>query len=87
MQEGTDYVESTTITEEPQYSMTVIDQHTGYVVALAGGRGEKKTNMGINRAIDAPRQPGSTFKILASYAAALDTGRIQPRQLYGRRLP
>ena len=78
MQEGTDYVESTTITEEPQYSMTVIDQHTGYVVALAGGRGEKKTNMGINRAIDAPRQPGSTFKILASYAAALDTGGFSP---------
>ena len=78
MKEGIHYVESTTITEEPQYSMTVIDQHTGYVVALAGGRGEKKSNMGINRAIDATRQPGSTFKILASYVAALDVGGFSP---------
>ena len=74
MQKNVDYVESVTITEEPQYSMTVIDQHTGYVVGLCGGRGEKQSNMGINRAIDSTRQPGSTFKVLASYAAALDVG-------------
>lgn len=74
MHEYTDYVEDLTITEQPQYSMTIIDQHTGHVVALCGGRGEKQSNMGINRAIDSTRQPGSTFKILASYAAALDVG-------------
>ncbi len=74
MVKNVDYVESITITEEPQYSMTVIDQHTGYVVGLCGGRGEKQSNMGINRAIDSTRQPGSTFKVLASYAAALDVG-------------
>ena len=74
MQKNVDYVEAVTITEEPQYSMTVIDQHTGYVVGLCGGRGEKQSNMGINRAIDSTRQPGSTFKVLASYAAALDVG-------------
>lgn len=78
MVEGVHYVESTTITEEPQYSMTVIDQHTGHVVALAGGRGEKQANLGVNRAIDSTRQPGSTFKILASYAAALDVGGMSP---------
>ncbi len=74
MVKNVDYVESITVTEEPQYSMTVIDQHTGYVVGLCGGRGEKQSNMGINRAIDSTRQPGSTFKVLASYAAALDVG-------------
>lgn len=74
MQEYVDYVDDLTITEQPQYSMTIIDQHTGHVVALCGGRGEKQSNMGINRAIDSTRQPGSTFKILASYAAALDVG-------------
>lgn len=78
MIEGVHYIESTTITEEPQYSMTVIDQHTGYVVALAGGRGEKKANMGLNRAIDSIRQPGSTFKVLAGYAPALDAGGMSP---------
>ncbi len=74
MKKNVDYVENVTITEQPQYSMTVIDQHTGYVMGLCGGRGEKQGNMGINRAIDSTRQPGSTFKILASYAAALDVG-------------
>lgn len=78
MTEGVHYVENTTITEEPQYSMSIIDQHTGYVVALAGGRGKKKANMGLNRAIDTTRQPGSTFKILASYAAAIDAGGMSP---------
>lgn len=74
MRKNVDYVEDLTITEQPQYSMTIIDQHTGHVKALCGGRGPKQSNMGINRAIDSTRQPGSTFKILASYAAALDVG-------------
>lgn len=78
MVEGIHYVENLTLTEEPQYSITVIDQHTGHVVALAGGRGKKETNMSLNRAIDSTRQPGSTFKILASYAGAIDAGGMNP---------
>lgn len=74
MERGVDYVENTVITEEPQYSMTVIDQHTGYIMGMAGGRGKKTTNLSLNRATDSVRQPGSTFKILACYAAALDVG-------------
>ncbi|MBO6158727.1 MAG: transglycosylase domain-containing protein [Firmicutes bacterium] len=74
MEKNVHYMENLTLTIEPQYSMTVIDQHTGYVVGLAGGRGEKTQNLTLNRAIDSTRQPGSTFKILASYAAALDVG-------------
>lgn len=78
MVEGVDYVESISLVEEPQYSMTVIDQTTGYVVGMCGGRGEKTGNLVLNRATDSTRQPGSTFKILASYAAAIDVGGYCP---------
>lgn len=78
MTKGYDYVENLVITEEPQYSMTVIDQYTGHIVGMAGGRGAKTTNLSLNRAMDSTRQPGSTFKILASYAAALDVGGFCP---------
>ena len=54
--------------------MTVIDQSTGEVKALVGGRGDKSGNRTWNRATDTCRQPGSTFKIIGCYAAALDAG-------------
>lgn len=57
---------------QPQSSMTVIDQHTGYVKAICGGRGEKTASLTLNRATDINRQPGSTFKIVSTYAPALD---------------
>ncbi len=59
---------------QPQVSFTILDQHTGYVKAIYGGRGEKKANLGFNRATMAKRQPGSTFKILASFGPYIDTG-------------
>ena len=34
--------ESVTLTPQPQVSITVEDQHTGYVVAMVGGRGARK---------------------------------------------
>ncbi len=57
---------------QPQSSMSVIDQHTGYVKAIIGGRGEKTASLTLNRATDTTRQPGSTFKIVSTYAPALD---------------
>ena len=57
---------------QPQSSMSVIDQHTGYVKAIIGGRGEKTASLTLNRATDTTRQPGSTFKILSTYAPALN---------------
>lgn len=69
--EGT---ESILITAQPQIAMTIIDHRTGEVKALVGGRGEKTGNRTWNRATDTKRQPGSTFKILTCYAAALDVG-------------
>ena len=57
---------------QPQISMVVMDQYTGEVKGILGGRGEKTGNLTLNRATDAIRQPGSTFKVVAAYAPALD---------------
>lgn len=65
--------ESITLTPQPQVSVTIQDQHTGYVVAMVGGRGTKEGSKTFNRATDSKRQPGSTFKIVAVYAPALDS--------------
>ena len=43
---------------------------------MVGGRGEKTANRTLNRATDSVRQPGSTFKVLAAFAPALDTGQM-----------
>ncbi|MBR1597539.1 MAG: PBP1A family penicillin-binding protein [Lachnospiraceae bacterium] len=64
--------ESFSTTIQPQTSFVVLDQHTGQVKAICGGRGEKKGNLTLNRATDSKRQPGSTFKVLAAYVPALD---------------
>ena len=64
--------ENMAITPQPQSSVVVMDQKTGEVKAIVGGRGTKATNRSYNRATDAMRQPGSCFKILAAYAPALD---------------
>lgn len=60
------------ITLQPQASMVVMEQNTGYVAAITGGRGEKTTSLSLNRATQSTRQPGSTFKVLAAFAPALD---------------
>lgn len=60
-------------TIQPQISFVLIDQYTGAVKAIVGGRGEKKANLTLNRATRTVRQPGSTFKILSTYLPALDT--------------
>lgn len=60
-------------TPQPQVSFTVMDQKTGYVKAIVGGRGKKNVSLSLNRATDSTRQPGSTFKILSTYAPAIDT--------------
>lgn len=65
--------EAITLTPQPQVSITVADQHTGYVVAMVGGRGVKEGSKTLNRATDCSRQPGSTFKIVSTYAPALDS--------------
>ena len=62
------------MTIQPQVSMILMDQKTGQVKGILGGRGEKTANLTLNRATDSQRQPGSTFKVVAAYAPALDAG-------------
>ena len=72
--EGDTYDEYINISPQPQASVTVMDQYTGQIKAMVGGRGAKTTSRSLNRAYKgSPRQPGSTFKILAGYAPALDS--------------
>ena len=66
--------ERTDFSPEPQSSIVIIDQTTGYVKAIEGGRGAKTASLTLNRATDTLRQPGSTFKILSTYAPALSSG-------------
>lgn len=65
--------ERVTLTPQPQVSITVEDQSTGYVVAMVGGRGVKEASRTLNRASNTTRQPGSTFKVVSTYAPALDS--------------
>ena len=64
--------ERITITPQPQASVVVMDQSTGFVKAIVGGRGKKEASLTLNRATYTTRQPGSTFKILTAFAPALD---------------
>ncbi len=57
---------------QPQSSMVIMDQHTGEVKAMIGGRGEKLANRTLNRAAGTTRNPGSTFKPVAAYAPAFE---------------
>ena len=66
------YDESISMTPQPQTGIVVADQRTGYVLAIVGGRGTKEGRRTLNRATSAERSPGSTFKVLAAFAPALD---------------
>ncbi len=70
--------ESITFTIEPQLSITIIENDTGYVRAILGGRGDKTESLILNRATGTKRQAGSTFKPLAVYAPAIDTAGYSP---------
>ena len=70
------FSETISLTPQPQVSLVVEDQSTGYVVAMVGGRGPKSGSRTLNRATDTVRQPGSTFKIVSTYAPALDSANL-----------
>ncbi len=52
-------------------ALVLIDSHTGEIKTLVGGRDYNKSK--FNRAVQAKRQPGSSFKAFV-YAAALEAG-------------
>ncbi|MDQ3817496.1 MAG: PBP1A family penicillin-binding protein [Acidobacteriota bacterium] len=63
---------------KPQAALVAIDPKTGDVLAMVGGRDYAESQ--LNRAVDARRQPGSTFKPIV-YSAALESG-MSPLAMY-----
>jgi len=63
---------------KPQAALVALDPHTGNVLAMVGGRNYSDSQ--LNRATDALRQPGSTFKPFV-YAAAVEDG-MSPVQMF-----
>lgn len=61
-------------TIEPQAAAVVMDQHTGELIAIVGGRTEPQIRKGLNRAYQSYTEVGSAIKPLAVYGPALDTG-------------
>lgn len=57
-----------------QGAVTCVDNTTGRVVAIVGGRSEENSGYTINRAYQSHRQPGSTIKPLIVYTPALENG-------------
>src|SRR5437660_3479186 len=64
--------------EKPQAALVALDPQAGKVLAMVGGRSYAESQ--LNRAVDARREPGSTFKPIG-YAAALESG-ISPVQMF-----
>lgn len=63
-------------TLQPQISFVMLEQSTGKILAVVGGRGAKTGNRTFSRATDSLRQVGSTYKVLAAYLPAIDTGTV-----------
>ena len=61
-----------------QAALVALDPRTGHVLAMVGGRDYAESQ--LNRATDARRQPGSTFKPFV-YAAAIEDG-MSPAQTF-----
>ncbi len=58
---------------QPEAAVIIIENSTGEIKAVMGGRSEK-VRRGLNRATQSLRQPGSTIKPLSVYTPALDNG-------------
>lgn len=67
---------------QPQLSYTMVDNSTSQIKVLVGGRGKKQDDLSLNRATAVARQPGSTFKILSTYAPAIDSGQATLAKVY-----
>ncbi len=68
----------TDVNEEGVYKLqgaaTCIDNNTGRVVAIVGGRSQELEGYSLNRAYQSPRQPGSAIKPLIVYLPSIEKG-------------
>lgn len=61
-------------TYKMQAAAVSIDNNSGYVVAIVGGRKQDSDNYTLNRAYQSYRQPGSSIKPLLVYTPQLERG-------------
>jgi penicillin-binding protein 1A len=64
--------------QQLQSAIVVVDNKTGFIIAMAGGVGEKVVHDAWNRATDSALQTGSSIKPLTVYAPAFELGVITP---------
>lgn len=69
-----------------QGAAVCIDNETGYVAAIVGGRTQDDVDTSLNRAYQSPRQPGSTIKPLVVYTPALENGYTPDTMVTDQRL-
>lgn len=69
---GADFFTLNDSVVQPQSAMVIMDQYTGQIVAMVGGRNIEGNQL-YNRA-NSPRQPGSSIKPLSVYTQALLEG-------------
>lgn len=74
--------ESTTFTIQPQTSLVIIENGTGNVKVIIGGRGDKTESLILNRATNSKRQAGSTIKPLVAYGPAIDSAEYTLGKIY-----
>lgn len=60
--------------EQPQCATIVIDNSTGYLAAIVGGKTEPTARLMLNRAYQSVLPIGSSIKPISVYAPALDQG-------------
>ncbi|WP_151733844.1 transglycosylase domain-containing protein [Paenibacillus tengchongensis] len=64
------------LSRQVEAAMVIMDQHSGEIAALIGGRDESPGS--VNRAVIDARQPGSAFKPVIVYGPALESGMYSP---------
>ncbi|MBP5159894.1 MAG: transglycosylase domain-containing protein [Lachnospiraceae bacterium] len=70
-----------------QSSAACIDNKTGFVVAIAGGREQEYAGYTLNRAYMSPRQPGSSIKPLVVYTPLFEKGEYPDMKVVDERFP
>lgn len=84
----TKYIKKATTTKgkaenaHSQSAMVVIDHKTGQVVGTVGGLGTDSSTLGLNRATQSKRQPGSSIKPLVAVGPALEEKVITAATVY-----
>ena len=75
------------IAAQPQAAAVIIDQHTGEIIALIGGREEPIQKRQWNRAYQSDMPVGSSIKPLAVYGPALECGVMPGTNILNAEIP